>query len=75
VTGKKNDSTNPQSDEAQPAPALSKAARERLAVELAYHDEAAAAIEGRTGQRDTYHHERGAAIRAQLSEVNNGELD
>ncbi len=69
MTGKKSDSTA-----AQNKP-LTAAERERLVNELAYHEESAAAIEGRTGQRDTYHHERGAAIRAQLSEVNNGELD
>lgn len=75
MTGKKSDFTTLPSEAEQPAAPLSKAARAALAAELAYHDEAAAAIEGRTGQRDTYHHERGAVIRAQLNEVKDAELD
>lgn len=59
MTGKKSDSTT----------RLSKAERERLAAELAYHDESAAAIESRTGQKDTYHHETAARLRAELKQA------
>lgn len=76
MTGKRNDiSTLPSEAEQPPAP-LSKAARERLAAELAHHEASAAAIESRTGQRDTYHHTRAAELRAALNEENdNGKLD
>lgn len=57
MTGKKNDSTTP----------LSKAARERLQAELAYHREAAASLEARAGQTGTYHHQRAAEIEAELA--------
>lgn len=57
---------------------LSKAERDALVAELAYHEESAAALE-RQGNTGTYHHERAAAIRAALNlsdEVNqDGKLD
>lgn len=73
MTGKKNDSMSPQSEAAQP---LTKTQRAALEAELAYHDESAAALE-RNGNTKTYHHERGAAIRAMLESeaVDNAKLD
>lgn len=65
---------NPQSEPAAP---LTKQQRAALAAELAHHEESAAAIESRTGQRDTYHHARAAELRAVLNqgESDNGKLD
>lgn len=79
MTGKRSDSTPRPNDAAGPRQPLTKVERARLEAELAYHDESAAALE-RNGNTKTYHHERAAAIRAaladaELSEVNDGELD
>jgi len=69
LTGKKSDSL----------PSLSKADRERLTAELAYHEEAAARLESQ-GNTKTYHHEAATRIRAALAqseqdEVKDGKLD
>ena len=71
MTGKRNDSTAAQSKE------LSAAERARLESELAYHADAAASIQRQSGQKDTYHHQRAAELRAALDtpEVDNGKLD
>lgn len=63
---------NPPSEAAEP---LTRRQREAMAAELTWLEESAAAIEGRTGQRDTYYHNRAAAIRAALEEMTDGKLD
>ncbi len=72
MTGKKSDSSP------SPSNAPDAAQIKVLIAELAWHEEAAASIESRTGQTDTYHHETAARIRAELpktDEVKDDKLD
>lgn len=64
LTGKKNDLSL----------SLSKADRERLEAELAYHEEAAARLEYQ-GNKKTYHHEAAERIRALLSQGKQDEVN
>lgn len=68
MTGKKSESLAP----------LSKARRDALTAELAYHEGAVERLE-QQGQTKTYHHEAAARIRATLAEheheVNDDKLD